>query len=86
MISLTEETFTKMFEEALLEVLGEIPDGVGFDSRFSDLKIDSLSRLEVMTILEGRLQTRVDDSMLQKIDSGRDMFLLLTGTPIKEDA
>jgi acyl carrier protein len=82
----TEEQFALMFHDALGEVLESIPDGVELDTEFGDLDIDSLSRMEIITILEGKMKARINDSVLQNAKTGRDLFCALAGVPVNEGA
>ncbi|RSN00041.1 acyl carrier protein [Streptomyces sp. WAC 01420] len=65
--TLDDEKFCRVLSEAVHEVTGEsVPEGFTLDSPLGDLGVDSLTRMEVVTVLEvpflraGRLRTAAE--------------------------
>ncbi|GLV78350.1 phosphopantetheine-binding protein [Streptomyces hygroscopicus] len=72
---ITEESFVAAFSAAIEEVTEEpLPPGFTLDSKFIDLDLDSMSRLEVITCLEDRLQQVIGDRMLGQSFTPRDLL------------
>lgn|GEM_PF-3285382 len=74
------DAFAAEFAAAVLETTTEpLPENFSLDTRFSDLDLDSLSRLEVITALEDRLDIALSDAMLNSATSPRDLYDALVG-------
>ncbi|AZM62123.1 acyl carrier protein [Streptomyces sp. WAC 01438] len=73
--TLDDEKFCRVLSEAVHEVTGEsVPEGFTLDSPLGDLGVDSLTRMEVVTVLEDRFCVRVDSELLPKVSTGRHLF------------
>lgn len=72
---MTEEDFTKLLSLALEDVTcAASPDWFGLDSKLSDLRLDSLTRIELITVIEERLNVDIDDSVLRAATTARDLY------------
>lgn len=73
--TLDDEKFCRVLSDTVHEVTGEsVPEGFTLDSPLGDLGVDSLTRMEVVTVLEDRFCVRVDSELLPKVSTGRHLF------------
>jgi acyl carrier protein len=72
---MTEELFIDALRSAVEDVTDEPPGvTIEMDLKLSELNLDSLTRLELMTILEDRFELQLDDTVLREITTARDLF------------
>jgi acyl carrier protein len=57
---MTDDDMIALFAEAMREVVDEVPDTVGLDDRIADLGVDSLSLVEIVMIIEERLDVATE--------------------------
>lgn len=60
---MTDDDMIALFADAMREVVDEVPESVALDDRIADLGVDSLSLVEIVMIIEERLDvaTESDD-------------------------
>lgn len=60
---MTSDTLLELFRDAMGEVIDDVPDDVTLDSRIVDIGLDSLDLVEIVLVLEEKLQvaSRADD-------------------------
>ncbi len=67
----------KVFQDAALEVSGRKLDGLTLDTKLSELALDSVLVLEVVSQVEQTLGVRFDDEDLSHITTMRDLGALI---------
>ena len=60
---MTDDELLEVFADAMREVVDEVPETVALDDQIADLGVDSLSLVEIVMIIEERLDvaTESDD-------------------------
>ena len=77
-MSKTEEIdVVKVFQEAAFEVSGRKLDTLTLDTKLSELALDSVLVLEVVTQVEQSLGVRLNDDDLSHITTMRDLGALI---------
>ena len=76
-MSTEEIDVIKLFQEAAFEVSGRKLEGLTFDTQFSELALDSVIVLEVVSHVEQTLAIRIEDEDLNKLQTLRDLHLLV---------
>lgn len=66
-----------VFRDAARQVAGNNLDGLTLDTRLTDLKLDSVSTMEVIGMVEEQLHVRFDDSDLSRLNTVRDLSALV---------
>ena len=73
----TQTDIIPIFRTAAREVSGANLDGLTLDTKLSDLSLDSVSVMEIIGMLEERLQMRFDDGDLARLSTVRDLSALV---------
>ena len=76
-MSTEEIDVIKLFQEAAFEVSGRKLDGLTLDTQFSELALDSVIVLEVVSHVEQSLSIRIEDEDLAKLQTMRDLKTLI---------
>ena len=76
-MSTEEIDVIKLFQEAAFEVSGRKLDGLTLDTQFSELALDSVIVLEVVSHVEQALSIRIEDEDLNKLQTMRDLQTLI---------
>jgi acyl carrier protein len=67
----------KVFQDAALEVSGRKLEGLTLDTKLSELALDSVLVLEVVTQVEQKLDVRFNDEDLSHLTTMRDLGALI---------
>jgi acyl carrier protein len=66
-----------IFRTAAREVSGNTLEGLTLDTKISDLSLDSVSVMEIIGMVEEKLQMRFDDGDLSRLTTVRDLSVLV---------
>lgn len=76
-MSTEEIDVLKLFQEAAFEVSGRKLEGLTMNTAFSELALDSVIVLEVVSHVEQTLSIRIDDEDLNKLQTMADLKELI---------
>jgi acyl carrier protein len=74
--TVTKDQIQSRVIDALVE-FGEERDGLGLDSRFEDLEVDSLDLVELGQIVEDDYGVEITDADMDKLETVRDVVDLI---------
>lgn len=76
---MTDEEMLTLFADAMREVVDEVPESVGLDDRITDLGVDSLSLVEIVMIIEERLDVATESDDFDGVTTVGDALAVFKG-------
>jgi acyl carrier protein len=67
----------KLFQSAAQEVAGYNLENLSLDTKLSDLSLDSVAVMEIIGVVEQKLEIRFDDEDLSRLTTVRDLSALI---------
>lgn len=76
---MSDDDMLALFKDAMREVVDEVPESVGPDDTIADLGVDSLSLVEIVMIIEERLDVATESDDFDEVTTVRDALAVFKG-------
>ena len=76
---MSDDDMLALFKDAMREVVDEVPESVGPDDAIADLGVDSLSLVEIVMIIEERLDVATESEDFDEVTTVGDALAVFKG-------